>query len=159
MAAEQKFIEVIEYRSIRSRGVTRLRPTGNTLQVGISSIVFGEFVGLVQVKEGKEPLPLGRAYLANGTTVLGAQQSVISVNTPFKQIYRLVKVPGVSGLRVEEYPIFVNPDQVELITPAGSYINRGERVDIYRVKTPVSSFITDEKGYAELVGLSEASSF
>lgn len=155
MAAEQKFISAIEYRLIKSRGVTRLRPTGNTLQVGISSIVFGEFVDFVQVKAGKDPLPLGRVYLANGTTILGASNQEYPDDGTFAQVYRFVKVPGVSGLRAEEYPISVNRDQVELITPAGSYIYQGQRVSIYRVKTPVSSFIVDEKGYAELLGLRE----
>jgi hypothetical protein len=150
---QPKFIELIEYRSIRSRGVRQNRSTGNNIQVGISSIVFGELVDFAQVKEGKEgkegkePLPLARFYLANGRTILGVSSEILLV-----EVTRWTRDTVTSELLPEENPIFVNTDRVESIIPFGVTIIEGKVLKLFLVKTPVSSFVVDSSGVENLVG-------
>lgn len=142
MAESKKFITVEEYKRTKVRGVIANRPTGNFITLNQQLVVW------VELLELGEDRALGRAHLANGTSVLAA-----IVNEPDESIF--APVSRYSDGRADEF-IFVNRNLVLSISPAGSIPspNEGEKpIDLFLVRTAINSFITDNKGRVTIESL------
>lgn len=136
----KKFIEVLEYKKTKARGVIANRPTGNQISVNQVLTVWAELVEVLEVLEGEKERFLARVYLVNGTSILG-ELNERGEDSIEDSIFATVNKYSAGVL--DASPIIINRNFVLSISSAGK--------GLFQVKTALNSFITDGEGVDEIL--------